>query len=113
FLSKLFRVGLFQIRAHSLQIGGSLRGSHSRFQMSEGLKNSMGIPARTQETFAIHLLLVDDGHEKIGSDKQHPPAEFQRGYTDDGVRTLVHTNNTAHYGWIVLETAVPICVAKD
>src|SRR5260370_20576391 len=69
FLTKLFGIGLFQIRAHSVDIGDSLIGSHSRLQMSDRLKNPMGVPPLVQDILAAHLLLVDDWHKKIGRDK--------------------------------------------
>src|SRR6266436_2575082 len=81
--------------------------------MSERLKNHMGVPARVQEGFAIHLLLVDDGHEEIGGDKQHRAAEVGRGYTDDGERMFVQPNNAAHHTSIILEMTVPIGIAED
>src|SRR5260370_35241716 len=80
--------------------------------MSERLKNHMGVPARVQEGFAIHLLLVDDGHEEIGGDKQHRAAEVGRGYTDDGERMFVQPNHAAHYTSIILDMTVAIGIAE-
>ena len=70
FLTKLFGIGFFQIRAHSVQIGDSLLGSHSRLQMSYRLKDPMRSSARIQEIFSIYLVLVDDRHIRRGPDQR-------------------------------------------
>src|SRR6266550_2200004 len=80
--------------------------------MSDGLKNRMGISARTHEFFPVHLLLVDDRHKEIGRNKQQSPAEIGRRYTDDGEGMLVQLNRAADDAGIILEMAVPICIAE-
>src|SRR5260221_3350456 len=95
FLSKLLGISLFQIGAHVLQISDSLSGSHSRLEMSECLKNSVGAPAHVQNIFPVHLLLVDDGHKEIGRDKQASPAELPRRSTDKRESMRDEPNNTA------------------
>ncbi len=80
--------------------------------MSKRLKNSVGVATRVQEIFPVHLLLVDDGHKKIGRDKQYCPAEIGRGYTDDRERMLAQPNSAAHHAGIILKVAVPICIAQ-
>src|ERR1700730_82959 len=80
--------------------------------MSEGLKNRTNIPARFQQIFPVHLLLVDDRHKEILRDKKQSPTELRWGYTDDGKRMLVQLNATAHHAAIVLETGVPIRVGE-
>src|SRR5258708_12272142 len=101
FLSKLLGISLFQIGAHVLQISDSLSGSHSRLEMSECLKNSVGAPARVQNIFPVPLLLVDDGHKEIGRDKQDGPPELRRPYTATPQRLRVHPHNTPQHPSIV------------
>src|ERR1700730_14661456 len=102
-MTSLFRIGLFDICPHSVQIGDSLVGSYSRLQMSQDLKDPIIVPARVQFKRFGHLLLVDDRHKEIGRDKQQSPLEPRWRYTNDSERMLVQPNNAAHHAAIVLK----------
>src|ERR1039457_1401366 len=111
-MTRLFGIGLFEIRAHGVHIGDSLSGSHSWLQMSQRLENPTVAPARVQLRLPVHLFLVDDRHKEIGRDKQQSPLEPRRRYPNYRERMLIQPNRAAHHASIILETAVPIGVGE-
>src|SRR5215472_5240349 len=80
--------------------------------MSKSLKNAMGIAAHVEDMLAVHLLLVNNRHEKIDRHKQQSPTEARWCDTDNRERMLVQLNRPSDHVAIVLETAVPIRVAE-
>ena len=108
----LFGIGLCQIGTNSVQIGRRLRGSDSRLEVSQNLKDPP-LSARIQEILPVHLLLVDHRHKEIRREKQKGPMEQRRRYTDDRKRMLVQKNGAAHRAAVVLKMAVPIRPGDD
>src|SRR5882762_6310580 len=80
--------------------------------MSDRLKNPMRGPTRRQRILPVHLLLIDDRHKEIGRNKQQSPTELGWRYPDNGERMLIELDCAPHHSAIILETAVPICVAE-
>src|ERR1700693_4822361 len=107
----VFGIALFERGTNRVQVGNRLRWSDSRLHVSKHLANPT-TSARFQEIRCVVLLLVDDGHKKIGREDQHSPAKPGRGYTDDGIRMAVETENPAHDATTVLKMGVPIRVGK-
>ena len=76
FLAESLWVGFFQIRSHRFHVVDSLGRRHSGLEMSECLKDRAVVTACVENVFPIHLVLIHDGHEEIGSDKQQRPVEL-------------------------------------
>src|ERR1700676_1029576 len=112
-MTHLFGIGLLEIDAHGVHLGDSLSKSHPGFQMSERLKNPMGVPARAEDGVPGHLLFIDDRDKEIGRDKYQSPVEIGRRYTDNGKRMLIELDNLAYHAAVILKTAVPVGVGKD
>src|SRR5947209_2004488 len=80
--------------------------------MSHGLEYGVIAAAHIEYRLPVHLVLVDEGHKEIGSDKQQRPLEARRRYPNDREGMFVQPNRAAHHTSIVLETAVPISVSE-
>src|SRR5579872_2972140 len=80
--------------------------------MSERFKDAVNVAAilRIRPT---RLLLIHDGHKKIGRDKQHGSAEVRRRDADYSERMLVDLNHAAEHAGIVLKPAMPISVGQN
>ena len=78
------RIGSFQVGADGIKVGGSLRRRHARLEMAERHE----YPARLPRVQVVSLM-VHDGREEIGIEKDHGAVKLGRRHPDDGEGMLI------------------------
>ena len=106
----VFGIGLFQIRADRVQIGGRLRRSDSRLQMPHRHEKSSGSPRAFRTLVPSTCSWFTIGTKKSGEKNNRVPWKLRRRHADDGKRMLVQLDHAAHHAAIILKMAVPIRV---
>src|SRR5579871_6079460 len=79
--------------------------------MSDRLKDPM-IVALVQDIRTSDLLMVDDGHEELGSEEQQSTVELGRSNAEDGEGMLVEQNGVADHAAIAMKMALPIFISQ-